>query len=53
MTPSRIHVTPISNLLDKLFYVPAYQRGYRWTARLLWSNLLGHLDRWKIHHLRS
>ncbi len=22
-------------------------------GRLLWSNLLGHLDRWKIHHLRS
>ena len=33
MTPSRIHVTPISSLLDKRFYVPAYQRGYRWTAR--------------------
>lgn len=33
MTPSRIHVPPISSLLDKHFYVPAYQRGYRWTAR--------------------
>ncbi|MET3132109.1 hypothetical protein AAKU55_002379, partial [Oxalobacteraceae bacterium GrIS 1.11] len=22
-------------------------------AALLWSNLPGHLNRWKIHHLRS
>ncbi|MDH5938665.1 DUF262 domain-containing HNH endonuclease family protein [Vibrio splendidus] len=24
---------PISELLDKSFYIPAYQRGYRWTER--------------------
>lgn len=24
---------PISELLDKSFYIPAYQRGYRWTKR--------------------
>ena len=24
---------PISDLLNKTFYIPAYQRGYRWTER--------------------
>ncbi|WP_277750537.1 DUF262 domain-containing protein [Vibrio cholerae] len=24
---------PISELLDESFFIPAYQRGYRWTKR--------------------
>ena len=23
-----------------------------WNGKMLWSNLPGHLNRWKIHHLR-
>ena len=32
-----------------------YSDGYlAWACRgMLWSNLPGHLNRWKIHHLRS
>ena len=29
--------------------IKVYSRG----DRMLWSNLPGHLNRWKIHHLRK
>lgn len=28
-----IQLTPVSSLLEKKFFVPAYQRGYRWTRQ--------------------
>ncbi|MDF3077437.1 MAG: hypothetical protein K0S09_1326 [Sphingobacteriaceae bacterium] len=29
---AKIRLEPISNLLDKKFFIPSYQRGYRWTS---------------------
>ncbi len=33
MSEAKLAVKPISELLDKKFYIPDYQRGYRWTER--------------------
>ncbi len=33
MNKDPLTLQPINDLLDKPFYIPAYQRGYRWTAR--------------------
>ena len=33
MQDNALMLKPINDLLDKEFYIPAYQRGYRWTKR--------------------
>jgi len=33
MQDNILMLKPINDLLDKKFYIPAYQRGYRWTKR--------------------
>ena len=33
MQDNVLMLKPINDLLDKKFYIPAYQRGYRWTKR--------------------
>ena len=33
MNGSMLTLRPITELLKERFYIPAYQRGYRWTAR--------------------
>lgn len=33
MRSSSLALRPVSDLLSERFYIPAYQRGYRWTAR--------------------
>ncbi|MBK6520465.1 MAG: DUF262 domain-containing protein [Polyangiaceae bacterium] len=33
MTPHELRLRSISDLLSERFFVPTYQRGYRWTAR--------------------
>lgn len=33
MSASSLTLRPVSDLLSERFYIPAYQRGYRWTAR--------------------
>lgn len=33
MTDAAICLKPINDLLKEGFYVPSYQRGYRWTER--------------------
>ena len=33
MIAATLTLKPITDLLDERFYIPAYQRGYRWTAR--------------------
>ena len=30
---NELELKPINDLLDLSFYIPAYQRGYRWTKR--------------------
>ena len=29
----KLELKSISEILDKSFYIPAYQRGYRWSSR--------------------
>ncbi|WP_339856672.1 DUF262 domain-containing protein [Pseudohongiella acticola] len=31
MSNNTVELKPVSELLDKSFYIPSYQRGYRWT----------------------
>lgn len=33
MQDNQLEMKPISDLLDEQFFIPAYQRGYRWTKR--------------------
>jgi len=33
MADNELSLRPISDLLNEKFYIPAYQRGYRWTER--------------------
>lgn len=33
MADNELSIKPISELLDEKFYMPAYQRGYRWSER--------------------
>jgi hypothetical protein len=33
MNENTLSVTPINDLLSQRFFIPAYQRGYRWTSR--------------------
>lgn len=33
MSKNKLELKPISALLDKKFFIPGYQRGYRWTKR--------------------
>ena len=33
MSATLLKILPINNLLGEQFYVPSYQRGYRWTTR--------------------
>ena len=33
MSDNQLTLKPINDLLGESFFIPAYQRGYRWTAR--------------------
>ena len=33
MQDNQLEMKTISDLLDEQFFIPAYQRGYRWTTR--------------------
>jgi uncharacterized protein with ParB-like and HNH nuclease domain len=33
MQEKTLDIIPISKLLDRNFFIPAYQRGYRWTEQ--------------------
>lgn len=35
MSTNEIKLKPVRDLLDANFFIPSYQRGYRWTARLV------------------
>ncbi|HHO42693.1 MAG TPA: DUF262 domain-containing protein, partial [Epsilonproteobacteria bacterium] len=41
-----LQLKSISELLDKSFYIPSYQRGYRWTKQQV-EDLLD--DIWEFH----
>ena len=43
MNKNELMLKSIDNLLDKQFYIPAYQRGYRWTKRQV-TDLLNDLQ---------
>jgi uncharacterized protein with ParB-like and HNH nuclease domain len=44
MGNSPIHREPVINLLNKKYFIPSYQRGYRWTERNI-HDLLEDIDR--------
>ena len=43
MSINEITLKPVRDLLEANFFIPSYQRGYRWTARLV-EDLLSDLD---------
>lgn len=44
MSDNRIYPTSVYNLLDKHFFIPSYQRGYRWTGQQVKDLLKDILD---------
>jgi hypothetical protein len=44
---NKIELLTISKLLDKNFYIPSYQRGYRWTKQQV-EDLLNDINTFKI-----
>ena len=43
MRENKVEVKAIGDRLGKHFYIPSYQRGYRWTAQQI-HDLLGDID---------
>ena len=43
MSENEVIVKAIGELLGMHFYIPSYQRGYRWTAQQI-NDLLGDID---------
>ena len=43
MRENKVEVKAIGDLLGMHFYIPSYQRGYRWTAQQI-HDLLGDID---------
>ena len=41
MSTNEIKLKPVRDLLDANFFIPSYQRGYRWTARWIGTREAG------------
>lgn len=52
MTENKIELKSVNELLGMKFFVPSYQRGYRWTERQV-KDLLDDLNEFKPQELQD
>lgn len=52
MTEKNLEPVSISSLLNESFFIPAYQRGYRWTERQV-EELLEDIDEFQKNNASS